>query len=213
MNPNTPMLPCRSGSGVLAALALGLISLVGCVQTGSVSAEVLPPMEELPPGYPPKMGTATVSGAQGGKVYTTYDFSVGAFDASAWFDVEDGKQRFALIGYPDQNHEAEVGRLHLVTHFAAPPKAGSKGTDAMIEVYLDGKHDGKRMSTAHTKARIVIDSFTKNDPTNTSGYGHVTGHFAGRMCPTDGEPDKAVVQATGCEDVAGSFDTDVQYEP
>lgn len=173
-----------------------------------------PPMEaeQLPPGYPPKMGEVTLTGPEGTTVFTTYDFSVGAFDASAWFDSQGEKPHFTLSAYPDANPDAEVGKLWLTTLFDAAPKSGSKGLYTLVEIPATKDREGPRLSSAARKATVTLDSFTKEDPAATSGYGHVTGHFTARLCPVDHSP-AVRVPGGACHDVSGTFDTKVQYQP
>lgn len=189
---------------LLIPMALGLTGLNAFAQTAPKAAA-------LPPGYPAKLGVATLIGPKGTKVYTTYDFTIKAYEAAAWFDVMGGTQTFDLVGNPDEDPNAEAGRLHLNITFAGMPKVDSKGENALIEVFATSSWDGKRMSSLGSKAKVVIDSYTKKDPALPKGYGHLTGHFAGRMCPTEGEPNVAVTSTTDCEDVSGTFDTEVQY--
>ena len=68
--------------------------LAGCVE--------VPPGGVIPdpgPGHPPKMGDVT--GQLGGQAvaWETYDFSVGAFDGSAWVEHFDGPYKLHLAGY------------------------------------------------------------------------------------------------------------------
>lgn len=173
---------------------------------------VLEESEQLPPGYPPKMGTVTLTGPEGTQTFTTYDFSIGAFDASAWFDTQGEAPHFTLTAYPDGNPDAEAGKFWLTTAFDAAPESGSKGRYTLVEIPATQDREGPRLSSAARKASVTIDSFTKEDPGNTSGYGHVTGHFAARLCQVDHAP--AVRMSGGpCQDVTGTFDTQVQYQP
>jgi hypothetical protein len=186
--------------------------LAGLAPAFAETTIVLEQPEQLPPGYPPKMGQVTLTGPEGTTTFTTYDFSVGAFDASAFFDTREEKPHFTIMGYPNENPDAEAGTFWLTTQFDVAAKAGSKGRYTLVEIATTKDHEGPRQSSAARKASLTIDSFTKEDPTATSGYGHVTGHFTARMCQVDHSP--AVRQpGSTCHNVSGSFDTQVQYQP
>jgi hypothetical protein len=164
-----------------------------------------------PPGYPPKLGTAQLNAEGTVQIFTTYDFSVGAFDASAWFDSENDVPRFTLTGYPGENPDAETGLLRVTAHLPNGSAAGSAGTEVLVEIWQEGKRNGAKLTSVGHPASLVLDSFTQESD-GTSGYGHASGRFTATLCPGAGDPAQ-VTLGTQCHEVSGSFDTGVQYSP
>jgi hypothetical protein len=163
------------------------------------------------PGYPPKLGTASLDSAGTVQIFTTFDFSVGAFDASAWFDSRDGVQRFAMTAYPEENPDAEVGLLRVTADLPGGRVAGSEGAPVLVEIWWEDRGNGRKLTSAGHPASLVIDRFTP-DSESTSGYGQATGRFEATLCPGMGDPAK-VTSGADCQEVRGSFDTRVQYSP
>ena len=145
------------------------------------------------------------------QVFTTYDYAVGAYDASAWFDSDEGQSRFTLTGYPDENPDAEDALLRLTAHLPQGRIAGSAGKDELVEVWLDNGRKGAKLTSVGHPAALVIDSFTP-DTAETSGYGQSSGHFSAVLCPGTGDP-AVVAPGNACRAVSGRFDTGVQYQP
>lgn len=157
------------------------------------------------PSYPPRLGTisATIDGTGG--VWTTYDFSVGAFDASAWFSrsgetgAAPDETTLTLVGYPDANPRAEDGLLRVVLRLDGRPAPGIRVTGATIEVIDDADFGEPRLAGTGTG---TLTSVTIGEG---SGYGEAAGSFEGRLCSPTASGDT-------CLAVAGSFATGVQYE-
>lgn len=167
-----------------------------------------------PPGYPPAMGGVVLTEAGTDTTLTTFDFSIGAFDASAFFlKMEEAEPTFFLTAWPGADPDAKSGLLRLEASFAGKVAAGSAASSALVAISIKDDFSGRRWtSEGGGTATLVIDTFTPETPGNSSGYGHATGHFAARICSGDGDP--AVVAKTArCREVSGSFATDVQYEP
>ena len=191
-----------------------LLALAGCVQADQ--PVVLEPVEsyDTPDGKPPALGTATLVEDGVTKTLTTFDFSIGAFDASAWFGEGLQERGFYLDAYPDGNSAAESGVLRLYGHYPSwtPGKAPGAAEGGLVEVSMGPDWRGRRWSSAGKPVEVVVDSFVPQEKGQTSGYGHVTGHFAATVCSGDKDP---VVVAPGarCHEVSGSFATDMQYSP
>ncbi|NBZ86116.1 hypothetical protein [Stagnihabitans tardus] len=192
---------------LLAALPLTLHPL---------AAQVVlePSAEDLPPGYPPKLGLAEL--VEGGKtqVLTTYDFSIGAFDASAWFGEGIEARGFYLTAYPDDNPDARKGVLRIYGHYESwtPGQAPGATTEGLVEWSITEGFRGRRWTSAGKPVEVVVDSFVPQEPGQTSGYGHVTGHYSARVCSGDKDP-VVVAPNARCREISGQFETDVQYSP
>ena len=159
---------------------------------------------DLPEDYPPKMGE--VSGTFGGVpvVWETFDFSVGAFDASAWVGVgfETPKVAAHVTAYPVDEPDTMAGRIFAEAEFGAEFRTG-KGRNVTVEVYQGDDRDGPRLSSKGKAARFVIESI---GPATEGSYNRrVTGRIEARLCPISWD-------AQACQDIALQFDTDMQME-
>ena len=200
-----------------AVLAAACVVLVGC--------DLSPPSDgfvELPggalafdpyadPSYPPLMGTIVLTSAAGDRmVWNTYDYSVGAFDAAAWFaDTADGG-RLTLIGRPEGQPRAETGLIRIEAPFTGAPGPGMTFGPATII-----GHDRGTQETPDLRSQTAAVTLTAFDRSRTdvgsvlvdgqelATYGEIAGEITARLCPVDGSP---------CEDVSGSFATEVQFD-
>lgn len=180
------------------APALALMLWAGVAQ-GQVTLEVT---EELPPGYPPKLGAA--QGTLGDKpvMWEFFDFSVGAFDASAWVDSDWNTKAvsFHLIGYvPDEPEEMRF-RLRVVGGFGTAFHVGAAEAP-VVEVLKGGDIDGPRLTSQGHPAEVVIESIGPKE--ENSYLRHVTGRISAHVCPKDW-------LFRSCKDISLRFETDVQ---
>ena len=178
------------------ALMLLLWAGAACAQ------EVATVTEELPPDYPPKMGE--ISGTLGKKAvaWEFFDFSVGAFDASAWADEDyDSKQvRLHLGGYAPGQPENKSFRLQASGNFGTVFQAGSAEAP-LVEVLRGKDSEGPKLTSAGQRAEIVVESI---GPQPEDSYSRrVTGRIEARLCP------QAWLFKT-CQDISLRFDTGVQ---
>lgn len=160
--------------------------------------------EDLPPGYPPRMGEIT--GTLGGKDVTweTFDFSVGAFDASAQAtrDGESGEVTLRLIGHRPGAPDSRRMRAVIRGSFGASLRLGA-ARDPEIAIYRGAEWDGPRLTSEGQTVELVIDSI---GPEVSDSYSRrVTGHASARLCP------KAWLLKS-CQEVVLRFDTDVQID-
>lgn len=185
--------------------ALGLLGLAGCLAPAPPAPPAIatPAAAELPPGYPPKIGTVTALLAGRAVAWETYDFSVGALDASAQFAGPKAAPEFRMLGM--QPGQPNVERNRLTLKGSGPVKAGVL-TDGLIEVVAGNNWDGLRLTSAGQTAAIVLDQVTAD-----AGHsGHAKGHFSARLCAANGMP--ARVDARHCQDIAATFETDFQFD-
>jgi hypothetical protein len=201
---------------VVVGLALaGGLQACAPVETGGTDPimpqEAVVYMPDPGPGYPPKMGTVTIEGADQRTVLTTYDFSIGALDGSAWFGKRDDKDIMVISAWPDENPKAEENGVVIEARLPAPPVAGMVASGVVISVLWEGKSEGRRNSSEGHPATFVIDSVSRNTG-ETSNYGQVTGHFSARLCPAEGEVAVVEMDSPECLDISGTFDTGVQFD-
>ena len=158
--------------------------------------------EALPEGYPPKMGDVAGRLDRRPVAWETFDFSVGAFDASAWIDKQ-GKDslRLTINAYPPGDPDTDDNRLSVVALFDALPTPGSMTASVTVEI-LDRWGKKARLASARRPATLTIDSITVG---NGSGYGRASGQITARLCPMGGK-------SGPCRDFSARFDTVLQYE-
>ncbi len=158
--------------------------------------------EETPPGYPPLLGAAT--GTLGYKPvgWEFYDFSVGAFDASAWVDSDWTTKvvSFHLMGYRPGNPKDRTFRLRVSGDFGTAFHPGAAEAP-LVEVLKGADLDGPRMSSEGQRADVVIESI--GPKTENSYLRHVTGRISARVCPKEW-------LFRSCKDISLRFETDVQ---
>lgn len=157
-------------------------------------------------GPPPPMGTVTLTGADGAQqVLTTYDFSIGALDGSAWLGGFDGKYTLNLRAFPDQNPDAVEGVFQLVANLPGAPVAGMESTAVTVKILREGQSSNvMQWSSLRQPSRVVIETVDRAGPEDVAG--HATGTFTTRLCNMEA-PEK-----NDCYDVTGRFDTDVQFD-
>jgi hypothetical protein len=184
------------------ALLLGTFAMALCLPALAQEVLTIPP--ELPEGYPPKMGE--ISGEMGGKSVTweTFDFSVGAFDASAWADRDFDTKRISahLTGYAPGDPDNRTGRLIAEASFGKALRTG-KGKQPLIEVLKGEDSDGPRLSSKGQSARFVIDSIGPKVPDSYSR--RVKGRIEAQLCPIDWAEET-------CQPITLRFDTDMQMD-
>lgn len=157
-------------------------------------------------GPPPPMGTVTLTGADGAaQVLTTYDFSIGALDGSAWFGGFDQNYTLNIRAFPDANPEATEGVVQLVANLPGPPEAGMSSTEATVKILRYGAQSTTMLwSSLRQPTRVIIETVTRATPEDVSG--HATGRFETVLC------DMTAPERNDCQPVTGRFDTDVQFD-
>jgi len=179
------------------------VFLAACQPTEPV---VLPIIGELPEGFPPRMGTLSGTLGDDAVAWETFDFSIGAYDASASV-YRDGAitQVWIAAMLPDMPDSAKF-RLTINAQSAedwttAGIPVGALPGPIAVTITRGGKNDAARM-TAET-ATLVIDTST---PPPEIGYklGHITGTLTAQMCAT-GWPGR------DCAPLVLRLDTDVQF--
>lgn len=185
-------------------LALALVLLAG---PASAQEAVVPQMPELPEGYPPVMGEISATVGDKAAAWQTYDFSIGAFDASAWVSDDDDTGRVTLRimafapGKPDQMED----RLHIVAEFGAFPSPGSPPKSVLIEVLAGEDNDGRKLTSGSTQALLVLDKFSRDG----YAYGRTTGSFEATICLKRSATSPISAK---CKPIRGRFDTAIQFD-
>lgn len=159
-------------------------------------------LPEQPPGYPPKLGTA--AGHLGKKPvdWEFFDFSIGAFDASAWVDQDWSSKvvRLHLAGYAPGKPEDKKFRLRVTGDFGQAFHSGAAEAP-LVEVLRGQDAEGPRLSSQGQRAELVIDSIGAQPA--DSYLRPISGHIEARLCPQ-----QWLFKA--CQDISLRFDTKVQ---
>jgi hypothetical protein len=156
-----------------------------------------------PFGGPPEMGVIAFSeGGAPERVWTTYDFSVGAYDASAWFGRPGGGPvTLTITGYPDQDPQAEDGLLRLVVELDRLPTGPGDLPEGWLTIVDDGNWDSP---VQQSPARVTLDFISREQA--ESGYGQIRGIFTAGFCYETGNG------LAECNGVEGRFATQVQFD-
>ena len=158
---------------------------------------------DLPEGYPPRLGGA--SGDLGTKpvVWEFFDFSIGAFDASAWVDQDWNSKEVSLqlMGYAPGSPDDMRFRLWVSGDFGKTFRTGAAEGKVEVSILRGRDTDGPQLSSEGQRVQVVVDSIGPALP--NSYLRHVTGHIAARLCPKGW-------LFTSCQDLTLEFDTDVQ---
>jgi len=180
------------------APALALMLWAGA----ALADEVVVMPEQPPPGYPPLLGAA--KGTLGDKpvMWEFFDFSIGAFDASAWVDSDWTSKvvSFHLMGYTPGEPEDMRFRLHVTGDFGTVFHTGAAEAP-LVEVLKGADTDGPRLTSEGQPVEVVIESIGPKEP--DSYLRHVTGRVSARVCPKGW-------LFKSCKDIALRFDTEVQ---
>lgn len=169
---------------------------------GPVAAQTA---DGVPEGYPPTMGdvTATLGGRD--LTWQTYDFSIGAFDASAWVSDEDDKITLRIMAYPEGQPEKMEDRLRIVAEFPLFPSPGSQADTAVVEVLGEKEIDGRKLTSGSGTVALTLDEFSRN----SYAYGHTSGSFEATLCL---KRTKTAPVSRKCQKMTGRFDTDIQFD-
>ncbi|MDQ2067679.1 hypothetical protein Q9295_14980 [Xinfangfangia sp. CPCC 101601] len=136
--------------------------------------------------------------------WETYDFSVGAYDSSAWADLDPDSKRVKarLMGYLVGKPDERPGRIFAIGETG---KALRKGKARKVEVkILQGEDlDGPRLSSEGQRAEMRIDHVGPQIPDSYNRK--VTGRIKAKLCPIDWPGQK-------CQNIELTFDTLMQVE-
>lgn len=174
-------------------------ALLACLLAGTASAQ------ELPEGYPPVMGEVTATVGDAALVWQTYDFSVGAFDASAWVSDEDDKITLRIMAYPAGQPDKMEDRLRIVAEFPLFPSPGSTPDTVLVEVLGEQDIDGRKMTSGSTPVMLTLDQFLRD----SYAYGHTKGSFEATICL---KRTPAARVSAKCKPIKGRFDTAIQFD-
>lgn len=185
--------------------ALMLTLALGAPLAAQTGIEMPLTREDLPPGYPPKMGEIT--GTLGGKpvAWETFDYSIGAFDASAQARADWNTRviSLSLMGMKPGKPDDDRQRIWIEAEFGTTLQLGPSLGAAKVRLLRGKDIEGPRLVSEGATAEVVLDSI---GPKMADSYSrHMTGHVSARLCPVGWLFRK-------CQDVTLRFDTDVQID-
>lgn len=173
---------------------------------------------ELPEGYPWVMGQATISVDNSPRSYTTYDFSIGAFDASVQFrDHVDcsgkgackrtGRFLLTLGAFPEGNPDAEADVVHVQAVFDKLPSGAKTTRNVTVEIRNPGGEAGSYLrSDGPAKLKLTA---VKRGRDGSDSYGTLKATVTATVCEATEE---ALVPGGACYPFEASYDTGVQYD-
>ncbi len=189
------------------AWVLGGLILAGCVAGSPTGGPIPAGSPELPVGDPPQIGLVRANIDGTAVSWTTYDYSIGAFDASV-----------QVLGYgdsPELRLMAETGPNSRSNRLVMKASMRSKLQTGALQGPLIGlvageDLNGTRLTTAGgSRAEIVVESITV-DP-QREVMGHIKGHFSASLCAAKSDPAGFVVDRLSCHPISGSFESDMQF--
>ena len=182
--------------------------LAGCVPTAQTPEQLAAAAEVAAyhppsPGFPPKMGS--ISGMLDGKAvaWETFDFSVGAYDASAWVGFQDGVQTLHLRGMQPGNSDSKAGNIVIRGDIAGARVPGAL-SGVQVSVQQGDDWRGPAFSSQGQVASLAINAIDA-PALDKSGYGRASGTVTATLCPVAG--------AKGaCQKFTAVFNTEVQFD-
>ena len=156
-----------------------------------------------PEGWPWLLGG--VSGRMGKKAvaWQTYDFSIGALDASVWAGETDGMVGFHLRALPPGKPKAKRMMLVVIADIGKELRVGPAAGAIKVDILRYDKREGARMSSEGQSASLVIDRLARDADSNT--YGKVSGKVTARLCPIKWA-------GKACQDFSATFVTGMQFD-
>jgi len=192
--------PMRVAAVVAVLCGVGLFG-VGLFGAGPGRAQTA---ETLPEGYPPLMGEVVATLGDAPVTWQTYDFSLGAFDASAWVGDTDDTVTLHIMAYPAGQPDAREGRLRIEAAFGLFPSPGATPDRAVIEVLQAGDIDGRKLTSGGT-ATLTLEAFSRT----SYAYGRAKGTFEATLCL---KRSKDAPLGRRCKPIKGRFDTAIQFD-
>lgn len=205
-----------------AALVFGfaLIAAFGSIADAQTGELVLDPSVNmpLPEGYPWKMGDATVSLNGAATAYTTYDFSIGAFDAAVQFRKDydcsgsgsckdTGKVILSMTAHPEGDPEAEHDVVLIRGVFPNLPKTGKKTRSVTVEIQDVGGQKGKYLKSKGP-AKLVM-THVKRGKDGSDSYGVLKAEVTATVCEATEEK---LISGGACLSFRAVLETEVQYD-
>lgn len=196
---------------VLAALIAGCAPQPPAAPDGFLpDAVVLTP--DPPEGWPWKMGTMEVTLDGAAHPYTTYDFSIGAIDASvqlSWEPDADhsvtpgGAVHFLLGGSPGGTPKPDSDEIFVNAVFPDVPASGTRTGQVTVDWLLGPTLDGSKLRS-RGPAELTIEQLSRDAAEPSRGQ--VTGRIRATLCDAQGD---RLTPGGACHAFTARFDTRV----
>ncbi len=187
----------------IALLRPALLALL-ILASPALAQEVVVAEPNMPEGYPPKMGDVWGALGDKGVAWETFDFSIGAFDASAWVGAgyDEPLMTLHIMAYPPGEPDTMAGRVYAEAEFGEALHVG-EGSKVAVSIMKADDIDAARLSSEGQTAFLLIESI---GPEREESYSRrVSGTIEARLCPIDWDGQE-------CQDLSLAFDSDVQME-
>ncbi len=182
----------------LATIFLGSqIAGLASAQEQTIVPDPLPTvvMDPWDGAGPPAMGTIKGQGDGDTITWTTFDFSVGAFDASAWATRENegrGPERLSILGYT--TWDSKTGRILI----RAGVPGYEPGTYLAEVLIVDADLDAPRVM-----GMVTMEVTTFRQDADRDSYGDFKAQARGTLC--------SVQDAADCFPASFVINTRLQY--
>lgn len=201
-----------------AVLGLGLLpALLPAAAPADEPVVYTPPPPE---GYPWLMGQASVTLDGATRSYATYDFSIGAFDASVQFREHSdcsgssggckatGRALLSLVAYPDGDPDAEADLVLVRAVFDKLPKGAKKTRNVTVEIRNPGGEAGGLLQEKPGSATLKLTS-VKRGLDGSDSYGMLQARVTATVCEATKE---GLIPGGACYPFEATYDTQVQYD-
>ena len=204
-------------------LGLGLLGLLGACQTGNDAQTIVPEdqlgivVPDLPEGYPWKMGDVVLIMGGSARPYTTYDFSIGAFDAAVQLRAEydcsgtgscedTGKVLLSMRAHPGADPDAKAEVLFVSGVFDTLPGGPAEAQNVIVQISGAQGWDGKMLMSGSARMKITA---IKRGKDGRDAYGTLSATVTATVCDA---VDEVLTPGGACQDITASFETEVQYD-
>ncbi|QQA41221.1 hypothetical protein [Pelagovum pacificum] len=147
---------------------------------------------------PPVMGFVAAELAGSAQRWTTYDFSIGAFSASAWMHEVPAGVELRIMAYQPGQWDVMERRINLTG--TLPSLAPGQASDAVFALLMEEAIDGPRLEGP------AVLRLTRIEREGDEVYGKAAGDFSAEICPSGGMEDGP------CLPISGRFETEVQFD-
>lgn len=153
------------------------------------------------------MGYVTATSGAQTLTWETYDFSLGAFDASASIRRSDAGITLNIRAF-DPEDEGLDGAFRIDIEAILASLNAGPGSVTLIEVVdQDRFAEDSARYRGTSDVSLAVTALTRD---GEDSYGQISGTFAGSFCRATSE--QAAIDTEDCRDVTGQFDTMVQFE-
>jgi hypothetical protein len=185
----------------IALAPLALLGLSACMMEQVPASQ---PGGPLVPSEFPVIGSVTgfVAGAPAN--WETFDYSLGAPDATAFILLTDGQYELIINAFPAGTGGQRADWLQIKSVLPNGPVPGPGNAPVIVLADGDSVNGPRYQSTG--APLLNVSTLSRTDDL----YGSISGTFVATLCRVE-TPDAAPDTGT-CLDVAGEFETRLQFD-